>query len=60
MIKLITLLKSNPKEEPKQFDKLGFYQNYYKNLSPSNHTITVRDGEIVIGNINNNSHNKIK
>lgn len=60
MIKLISLLKGIPKEEPKQYDKLGYYHQYYKNLSPSNHKVTVRDGEIVISDIDNSSENKIK
>lgn len=37
--------KSNKKDD---FDRVSFYFDYYKNLSPSNFTVKKNDDEIII------------
>jgi hypothetical protein len=40
--------KSKKKDKKNDFDRVSFYFEYYKNLTPSNFDISKKDDEIII------------
>ena len=40
--------KSKKKDKKDDFDRISFYFDYYKNLTPSNFNISKKDDEIII------------
>jgi hypothetical protein len=40
--------KSKKKNKKDDFDRISFYFDYYKNLTPSNFNISKKDDEIII------------
>lgn len=60
MIKLASIVKGFVITKKTKYDPVDFYYNYYKNLAPSTHDISVEDGKIVISGIFNNIAEKKK
>ena len=48
LIKLTDILKQINEEPQQNFDRVKYYEKYYKNLSPSNFEVKLKDNNIII------------